>query len=58
MSTSTFASVVFILLCFGIRWYLNIPPKPKFPRAELDPNNWHDSLMKAKAKVVLIYDLY
>ncbi|RYP86000.1 hypothetical protein DL769_000863 [Monosporascus sp. CRB-8-3] len=50
MSVTTIATVVFILISFGIRWYLNIPPKAKFPRAELDPDDWHGSLMKAKAK--------
>jgi hypothetical protein len=53
MSAPTIATVLFILVSLAIRWYLSISPKAKFPLAELDLNNWHDSLMKAKAKVNL-----
>lgn len=53
MSVPTIAGGILMLIFLAIKWYLNQPPKAKFPRAELDPTNWHDSLMRAKTKVSL-----
>lgn len=51
MSPSVQGTVVLLLISIALQWYMNQPPRPKFPEAELDETDWHGSLMKAKTKV-------
>jgi len=50
-SPSLPATVVLLLFVLAIQWYFSLPPRPKFPRAELDEKDWHGSFEKAKSKV-------
>lgn len=52
-SASVQATVFLLLISFALQWYMNQPPRPKFPEAELDEKEWHGSLMKAKQKYVI-----
>ena len=51
VSPHVLAILALLLFVCGGKWYLNLPPKPKFPIAELDEDDWHGSLMRAKTKV-------
>lgn len=50
-SPSIQITFAFVLVTFGVKSYLSLPPRPKFPEAELDDRDWHGSLRRAKAKV-------
>lgn len=50
-SPSAQATIVLVAVALIVQWYFNLPPNPKFPKAELDETDWHGSLMKAKSKV-------
>lgn len=54
-SPSIQAAVVLVFISFAIRWYISLPPSPKFPKAELDDSDWHGSFLRAKIKVTLCY---
>lgn len=45
------ATLVLVAIALLVQWYFSIPPKPKFPKAELDTKDWHGSFMKARSKV-------
>lgn len=45
------ATIALLLLSCAVQWYFSLPPKPRFPEAELDQRDWHGSLYRAKSKV-------
>ena len=50
-SPSIQATAALLFFSFVLQWYFSLPPKPKFPRADLDEKDWHGSLERAKSKV-------
>lgn len=50
-SPAVHATLALLFVAFLVQWYFSLPPAPKFPEAELDPDDWHGSLMRAKTKV-------
>jgi hypothetical protein len=56
-SPSVQTALVLVLVSIAVRRYVGLPPRPKFPEAELDKSDWHGSFMKAKAKVCVRYGI-
>lgn len=50
-SPSIQATAALLFFSFVLQWYFSLPPKPNFPRADLDEKDWHGSLERAKSKV-------
>lgn len=46
------ATLVLFIIGYAVRWYFSsLPSRLKFPKADLDGNDWYGSLVRATAKV-------